>query len=93
MTREDSLLDQAVAFAEARQITLPVFSDVALKVQKAAREERYDIGEIERVIESDPALVAEVLRAANSAFFGGLSQVSSIRAAVLRLIAAADVVA
>ena len=85
MTREDSLLDQALAFAEARQITLPVFSDVALKVQNAAREERYDIGEIERVIESDPALVAEVLRAANSAFFGGLSQVSSIRAAVLRL--------
>ncbi len=58
---------------------------MALKVQKASREERYDISEIERAIESDPALVAEVLRSANSAFFGGLSEVSSIRAAVLRL--------
>lgn len=85
MSEELSLLDQALAFAEKRQITLPVFSDVALKVQKASREERYDISEIERAIESDPALVAEVLRAANSAFFGGLSEVSSIRAAVLRL--------
>jgi putative nucleotidyltransferase with HDIG domain len=85
MSDERSLLEQALAFAEARQITLPVFSDVALKVQKATREERYDITEIERAIESDPALVAEVLRAANSAFFGGLSEVSSIRAAVLRL--------
>ena len=85
MTEELSLLDQALAFAEKRQITLPVFSDVATKVQKASREERYDISEIERAIESDPALVAEVLRAANSAFFGGLSEVSSIRAAVLRL--------
>lgn len=85
MSEELSLLDQALAFAEHRQITLPVFSDVALKVQKASREERYDISEIERAIESDPALVAEVLRAANSAFFGGLSEVSSIRAAVLRL--------
>lgn len=85
MSGERSLLDQALAFAETRQITLPVFSDVALKVQAASREERYDIGEVERAIESDPALVAEVLRAANSAFFGGLSEVSSIRAAVLRL--------
>ncbi len=82
---ERSLLQQALDFAEARKITLPVFSDVALKLQTAVREERYDIGEIERAIESDPALVAEVLRAANSAFFGGLSEVSSIRAAVLRL--------
>jgi putative nucleotidyltransferase with HDIG domain len=85
MSDDLSLLDQALAFAEKRQITLPVFSDVALKVQNASREERYDISEIERAIESDPALVAEVLRAANSAFFGGLSEVSSIRAAVLRL--------
>lgn len=85
MNDERSLLDQALAFAEERQITLPVFSDVARKVQKASGEERYDISEIERLIESDPALVAEVLRAANSAFFGGLSEVSSIRAAVLRL--------
>ena len=82
---ERSLLQQALDFAAERQITLPVFSDVARKVQAAARDERYDIGEIERAIESDPALVAEVLRAANSAFFGGLSQVSSIRSAVLRL--------
>lgn len=82
---ERSLLQQALDFAAERKITLPVFSDVALKVQKAAREERYDIGEIERAIESDPALVAEVLRAANSAFFGGLSEVASIRTAVLRL--------
>ncbi|MEZ5418802.1 MAG: HDOD domain-containing protein [Vicinamibacterales bacterium] len=79
------MLEQALDFAAERRITLPVFSDVALTVQKASREERYDIAEIEKAIESDPVLVAEVLRASNSAFFGGLSQVSSIRAAVLRL--------
>jgi len=72
-------------FAEERQITLPVFSDIALKVQKAARDEHYDVSDVERAIESDPALVAEVLRVANSAFFGGLAEVSSIRVALLRL--------
>lgn len=80
-----SLLDQALAFAEARRITLPVFSDVAVKVQMATRDETYNIDEIERAVDSDPALVAEVLRASNSAFFGGLSEVSSIKAAILRL--------
>lgn len=85
MNDERSLLDQALEFAEARKISLPVFSDVAVRVQKATREERYDIKEIERAIESDPALVAEVLKAANSAFFGGLAEVSTIRTAVLRL--------
>jgi putative nucleotidyltransferase with HDIG domain len=85
MSEERSLLEQALDFAEARHITLPVFSDVALKVQKAAKDEHYDIAQIERAIDSDPALVAEVLKVANSAFFGGLSEVASIRAAVLRL--------
>ncbi len=85
MSTERSLLEQALAFADQRQITLPVFSDVAVKIQKASHEERYDIGDVERSIESDGALVAEVLRAANSAFFGGLSEVSTIRTAVLRL--------
>lgn len=80
-----SLLDQALAFAVEKRITLPVFSNVALTVQKAAKAESYDIGQIERAIESDPALVAEVLRAANSAFFGGLSSVASVKAAILRL--------
>ena len=85
MPSEGSLLDQALEFAEARNITLPVFSDVALRVQKAANDESYDIAAIEKGIESDPALVAEVLRASNTAFFAGLSQISSIKAAVLRL--------
>jgi HD-like signal output (HDOD) protein len=80
-----SLLDQALAFAVEKRVTLPVFSNVALTVQKAAKAESYDIAQIERAIESDPALVAEVLRAANSAFFGGLSEVSSVKAAILRL--------
>jgi HD-like signal output (HDOD) protein len=85
VNKERSLLQQAMDFAEERQITLPVFSDVALKVQKAARDDHYDVSDIERAIESDPALVAEVLKVANSAFFGGLAEVSSIRVALLRL--------
>ena len=75
MSDELSLLDQALGFAEERQITLPVFSDVALQGAEGVARGALRHREIERAIESDPALVAEVLRAANSAFFGGLSEV------------------
>ena len=85
MNGQLSLLDQALQFAEERQITLPVFSPVAREVRAAAQDDRFDIGRIEQVIGSDTALVAELLRQANSAFFGGLSEVASVRAAILRL--------
>jgi HD-like signal output (HDOD) protein len=85
MNSELSLLEQTLAFAEAHSVTLPVFSDTALQVQAAARDEDVEVSEIERLISRDPALVAELLRQANSAFFGGLSEVSSVRAAILRL--------
>src|SRR5207248_11788006 len=80
-----SLLDQIVEFAERRQVLLPVLSDVSATLHAATNSDTYDMTAIERAIDSDTALATEVLRVANSAFFGGLSEVTTIRAAVLRL--------
>ena len=66
MTQDRPLLEQIVDFAARRQVTLPVFSNVATKLRAAAGGS-YNILEIERAIDSDQALAAEVLRAANSA--------------------------
>lgn len=86
MTKLDTpLLDQIVEFAQRRHISLPVFTDVTTKLQAAAGSDSYDMTVIERAIDSETALATEVLRVANSAFFGGLSEVTTIRAAVLRL--------
>ncbi len=86
MTKLDTpLLDQIVEFAERRQVTLPVLSDVSAELQEASNSDTYDITNIERAIDSDPALATELLRVANSAFFGGLSEITTVRAAVLRL--------
>jgi len=79
------LLVRLKEFAATRRITLPVFSTVARQLQEAARSDTYDITAIERAIEGDPVLAAEVLRAANSGFFGGLSEIRTIRAAIVRL--------
>jgi len=86
MTKLDiPLLDQIVEFAEHRQVTLPVLSDVSATLHAATNSDTYDMTVIERAIDSDTALATDVLRVANSAFFGGLSEVTTIRAAVLRL--------
>ena len=86
MTKLDTpLLDQIVEFAERRKITLPVLSDASSLLQSALYSDNYNMTEIEHAIDSDTALAAEVLRVANSAFFGGLSEITTIRAAVLRL--------
>jgi putative nucleotidyltransferase with HDIG domain len=85
MNPEAPLLEQLKTFARERRITLPVYSDVARRLHEAARSERYNIEEIVHAIDSDPALAAEVLRAANSAFFGGLVEISTIRSAITRL--------
>jgi HD-like signal output (HDOD) protein len=86
MTKLDiPLLEQIVEFAERRQVLLPVFSDVSAKLHAATHSDRYDMTAIESAIDSDTVLATEVLRVANSAFFGGLSEVTTIRSAVLRL--------
>jgi HD-like signal output (HDOD) protein len=86
MTKLDTpLLEQIVEFAERRKVSLPVLSDVSTKLQAATNSDAYDITPIERAIDRETALATEVLRVANSAFFGGLAEITTIRAAVLRL--------
>ena len=54
-------------------------------MQQFVANKSEDIGEIESLILSDQVLAAEVLRAANSPFFCGLSPVRTIRNAIVRL--------
>ena len=85
MNPEVPLIVQLTDYAAQKQIALPVFSNVARQLREASHSDNYNIASIESAIDSDPALAATVLRAANSAFFGGLAEVATIRAAILRL--------
>jgi len=77
-----SLIDQRL---ESGKVELPVFDTVALRVHREAREGKLDVNGLCRLLERDPALVGEVMRMANSSFFRGLSEVSSLREAAVRL--------
>lgn len=69
----------------SNRVRLPVFNTTPARVQQEIGREDPDLRLIERLIVCDQALTAEVLRFSNSSFYKGLSQVSTVRTAIVRL--------
>jgi putative nucleotidyltransferase with HDIG domain len=69
----------------ARVRQLPAPSASLLRVSALARDERSSASDFEQAIRPDPALTANVLRIANSAYFGLRCRAESIRHAVALL--------
>ncbi len=80
-----SLIDQINEFVRKENFQLPVFNEISMRILRMARHEDFDIREMTHLIYQDQVLVAEVLRAANSPFFGGLSVITTVRDAIVRL--------
>jgi len=85
MQESAALLDRIIHLIDSGSLKLPVYNPIALKLQEAIANKNEDIQEIEQLILSDQVAAAEVLRAANSPFFCGLSPVRTIRNAIVRL--------
>lgn len=69
----------------ARASTLPILPHVTLQLLKLADSPNVGTKDYERVIMQDPAMVAKLLRMANSPFFGGGGRISSLQRAILML--------
>jgi len=67
------------------RLVLPSLPDLALRVRRVIDDERNDARAVARLVESDAAMATKLLKAANSAFYGGHSAVDSCSAAVVRL--------
>ena len=85
MFAEKSLVDIIHERVSSQALQLPVFHHVALKLMNVLAKEEYSIAQVAQMIIEDQALSSHVLRLANSAFFGGLSKVTTIRDAIVRL--------
>jgi HD-like signal output (HDOD) protein len=85
MSAPVSLLDVVNRAIEADEVPLPVFSAAASRIQQELAKKEPDIRIIEKVITADQALSSQVLKIANSVFYRGLTEVSTVRAAVMRL--------
>lgn len=66
-------------------VELPVFDDIALRINREVRENKLDADLMCEILEEDLALVAELLRMANSSFFAGMSPVGSLKEGAVRL--------
>lgn len=85
MKEQRSVVELVQDRMEKGDVFLPVFDRTALKIQKELAKEDADMQLIERMISVDPAMAGQVLRLANSSFFKGLSKVTSVRNAMVRL--------
>lgn len=69
----------------ADRLLLPSLPDVAVRVGQAISDENADARTVARAVEADPAIAAKLLKAANSARFGGRGAVRTVEEAVVRL--------
>ncbi|WP_300158510.1 HDOD domain-containing protein [Solidesulfovibrio sp.] len=77
MSRREEIIQKALAIP---QMPMPV-----QKVLAYIGNPEADLRQLARIIEYDPGLTVNVLRMANSSFFGGGGKVTSVREALMRL--------
>lgn len=80
-----SLKDMVGEQMQSGELELPVFNQVALDLQRMKNEDDVQLDQIIVAIMTDPALAVQILKVANSSFYGGLKEVSTIQQAVIRL--------
>ncbi len=80
-----SLVDFITDYLSSNTLELPVFHSVALRLQQMLARGNYSIDEVMQLIVADQALASKILRVANSPFYSGLSKVTTIREAIVRL--------
>lgn len=85
MIQQSSIVEVIKGRLAAGTLSVPVFHVVAIKLQQILMRPDYNIKEVHQLLNADPGLATGVLRAANSAFYSGLSKVSTIREAIIRL--------
>jgi HD-like signal output (HDOD) protein len=85
MQAAQSLVGMIDHFVASNKIKLPVFNATALRIQKEVAKDEPDSRLIEKLIVSDQSLTGEVLSVSNSSFYKGLTQVATVRDAIIRL--------
>ncbi len=67
------------------QLILPTLPDIAIHISKAMKDKISDAGKIAAIIQTDPAITAKLMRAANSALYAGRVPINTCLTAVVRL--------
>jgi len=68
-----------------RRLQIPVLPQAALEISRLLSDPAASASQFAKVLESDPALSMDVLRIANSAYYGFSAATTSVRTAVVRI--------
>ena len=85
MKAGQSLVGMIDHFVASNKVKLPAFNATALRIQKEVAKAEPDSRLIEKLIVSDQSLTGEVISVSNSSFFKGLTQMVTVRDAIIRL--------
>lgn len=85
MVHQESFIEIIDKQLTSSNTRLPVFNTAALRIQQEVAKAEPDIRLIEKLIVSDQSLTAKVLSVSNSSFYKGLTQVDTMRNAIVRL--------
>src|SRR5208283_1815077 len=66
-------------------IRLPACPAIFLRLLDILRDEKAEMQDLVKVVSADPALTLEIIRVANSPFYGAARQIKSIGEAAMRL--------
>ena len=69
----------------SQPVDLPVFHEVALRLQKMMTDNSYRIEEAIKLVNEDTALASEMLRHANTTYNSGKEPITTIKSAIVRL--------
>jgi len=85
MSQQESFIEIIEEQLTSSNVRLPVFNTTAMRVQQEIAKADPDIRLIEKLIVGDQSLTAKVLSVSNSSFYKGLTQVDTVRNAIVRL--------
>ena len=81
---EKLAFDKVIDWIMSGKLRLPAYSPTTLKILGRSNSDA-DITSLERMILEDQVLAVEVLRTANSPFYGSVSHITTVRSAIVRL--------
>jgi HD-like signal output (HDOD) protein len=85
MTEELSFIEIIKQQIESGEMVLPVFNTSAMRIQNELVKKEANIKVLEQIISSDQSLSSQVLKMANSAFYKGLTEILTVKAAIVRM--------
>jgi len=85
MQKKVSFVDLIQKFIDEGDVVLPVFNTAAMKVQQELVKKEPSMQVLINTISGDQSLSSQVLQMANSSFYKGLVEVTTIKAAIVRL--------